>query len=508
MRSSKALVAAIVLVVVVMFGSFVLSEQQQERPTDGFVILHTNDTHCYYGDDGSLGFSTVKELKEKYISEGKTVFLVDAGDFLQGNSYGTLTEGAASVQVMNEVGYDLGTPGNHEFDFTFPVMMERIGELDYPIICANLAYESTGKSVFPEYKIIERDGWKIGFFGILTPDTPSTTNHGNMGDSVVTDIMDATERMVKLLKSKHVDYIVALGHVGLKATSTVTSDEICAEIPGIDIFIDAHSHTEMDHGKVSDGSIELLPSDTVIASTGSYNKNVGVITVSPEGEIMADLYRGEAISDPTIDETVEEIHEQIDEILSGVVATSEVYLNGERQYVRTQETNLADLVADSMRAYSGTQVAVVNGGGVRTSLEAGDITLKNVYDVMPFQNDLVTMTVTGQTLYDLMEFSYSYYGLTFGGFIQVSGMTVTVDPSKEVNSRVQSIYVGEEPVQKDATYTLTTLDFIATGGDDNKTLINYEKQVVGDQAVAFVTYLDDLENITADKIQMGRLIEV
>jgi 5'-nucleotidase len=506
MRTRDILVASAVIVLLALFCSYLVYDSS-EPSDDGFVIIHTNDTHCYYGDDGNLGFSTVKALKDKYESEGKVVFTMDAGDFLQGNSYGTLTEGYASVLVMNEVGYDVGIPGNHEFDFTFPVMMERISELNYPIICSNLVYKSTGESVFPEYIVLEKNGVRLGCFGILTPDTPVTTKKGNMGDSMVTDPIEASKRMVAKLKGMDVDCIVAIGHIGTMKSKYIYSDDICSQVEGIDIFIDGHSHTEMEDGKISDGSRELKPSNTVIASTGCHNKNVGVITVDRDGAISAKLHH-EAMSDRKVETVVNEVHLIIDNMLSEKVGHTEVYLDGERSHVRVYETNLADLATDSMRWYTDSQVAFVNGGGIRASIQQGDITLKDVYDVMPFQDDLVTMTVTGQTLYDVMELSYKRTGEMSGSLIQVSGITVHYDTSKDPMSKVVSITIDGEEVDLDATYTVCTIDFLANGGNGMTAFEDYPMQLAGDEAQAFTEYLKYIGNITEDTIQGGRLVPV
>jgi len=507
MRTSTVLSIAGVAVLLILFGSFIASSGNDDG--DGsFIILHSNDTHCYLGEDGNLGFSTLKSLKEQKISEGNTVFLIDAGDILQGNVYGTVTEGEASVEVMNEVGYDLGVPGNHDFDYTFPVMMEKFSELNYPIICSNLVYTSTGHSIFPEYKILERDGIRLGCFGILTPDTVTTTREGNMGDSTVTDPVAAAKRMVSLLEGEDVDYIVCVGHVGVIRSYTITSDQICSQVPGIDIFIDGHSHTEMEDGKVCDGSIELIPSDTVIASTGSYCKTFGIITVDPDKGIDAKLYRGEAMSDKTIDETVTDIHETVDEKLGEVVGSTTIYLDGERGHVRCGETNLGDLLTDAIRTYAGTDVAIVNGGGIRSSIAEGDITLEDLYNVLPFQNDLVTLTVTGENIYNIMEYSYSHAGEEFGGFMHISGMALKYDASKEAGSRIVSVTIGGKDLDRSASYTLATFDFITTGGDGMTELLNIPKQVVGSDIDSFKEYIEKLDSVTESSIEGGRQVSV
>ena len=507
MRTSTSLGMAAVVVLVILFGSF-LVETGKEGDNVSFVILHSNDTHCYYGDDGNLGLSTLKSLEERYIASGDTVFAVDAGDFLQGNSYGTVTMGEASVTMMNTIGYDVGVPGNHDFDFTFSVLLERAADLNYPLICANLIYGSTGESVFPEYIVLEKGDVRLGFFGLLTPDTVTSTRDGNMEDAVVTDPVEASRDMVSLLSSMDVDYIVAIGHVGLLRSYSITSDEICSLVPGIDIFIDGHSHTEMEDGKVCDGSIDLIESDTLIASTGAYCHSFGEITVTDSGKMTAKLYRGEALPNPEVEAVLSDIEMKVQDLLSEHVAESQVTFSGDRELNRTRETPLANLVADSVRKYAGTDVAIVNGGSVRAGLVPGEITLKTIYDIVPFQNTVVTMNLKGQKLYDLMEYSYSHLGVMHGGFVQISGMTVHYDSTKDVSSRVVSIEIDGKEIDRDGDYSLATYDFVADGGDGNDTFLGIAQRLDGDSTTALKEYIKGLGTITEDSVDMGRQVDV
>ncbi len=472
---------------------------------DSFVIVHTNDTHCFYEGDGGVGFETVPALREAYSKEGP-VFTIDAGDFLQGNSYGTLTKGEASVQIMNTVGYDFAIPGNHEFDFGFDVLMERAEQLDFPLICANLVYKDSGESVFDEYLILERGGVRVGFFGLLTAETPDTTMSGNMGNSTVTDPMEAAERMVALLETKNVDSIVAVGHMGVSKVGYTTSDELCSSVPGIDIFIDGHSHTEMEDGKVCDGSITLTESSTVIASTGCNLHNVGVITSDSDG-IEAKLYREPALAYEATSNAVSSVTSEVNEKLKTVIGSTEILLDGERDSIRNGETNLGDFAADAVRTATGADVAILNSGALRTSIQAGDITLKNVYDVMPFLNYTCTLDVPGSVLWEEMEFSLNLMGSSKGGFLQFSGMTVTYDPDGAEGSKVTSIKVAGTEVDKDATYKLATLDFLASGGDGNIFLMGYTVQKNESMDTVFTNYITYIGTVTSSTIEGGRLIE-
>jgi len=348
----------------------------------------------------------------------------------------------------------------------------------------------------------------LGCFGLLTLTTAATTKEGNMGDAEVTDPIEAAKKMVSLLKTKNVDYIVCLGHIGVDRDLPVTSDLICSKVPGIDIFIDGHSHIEMEDGKVVGGGIDLIPSDTLIASAGCYCKAFGILKVDKNGDMSAKLYRGEKKACALIDDLVARIHEKVEKELGTVVCVTTIALDGEHSYVRNYETNLGDLVTDSMRISSGADICVINGGGVRASLEGGEITMADVYMVMPFQHDMVLMTVTGESIYDAMEYSYAYQGENFGGFLQVSGMTVFYDISKDAGSRIVMITVDGEEMDPMGTYTVVTSDFVATGGDGFTSFVDYPRQNIGYDSITFGEYLKGLGTIDEWTIEEGRLISV
>lgn len=505
MRNNTRFAVATAAVLIILLGSFIVYTNES-RQEETFIILHSNDTHCHLDSDDSLGFSTLKCLRDQKVANGDTVFLVDAGDFLQGNAYGLLTEGEASVQVMNLIGYDVGIPGNHDFDYNLDVLLERASELTYPLICSNLVYKDSGESVFPEYLVLEKDGVRIGFFGLITPDTETSSKSGVLGNSTITDPYGAAERMVTILEGEDVDCIVALGHLGVaKSDATVTSDQVCSRVTGIDLFIDGHSHTEMEDGKVLDGSIELIPSDTVIASTGSYCKAFGVVEMKGDTVESAKLYKGEVMHDNAVDEKVEEVEKDVNDRLKQVIGTTEILLDGERQHVRSQETNMGDFLTDAIRIGTGSQIGFINGGSIRDSIQAGNIKLLDVYNVNPFSNMLFTMDVTGETVRKAIEFGLSK-DLPAPAFMHVSGITVEYDMSKEPGSRVISIKIDGKDLDPQATYKVATTDFIAEGGDNNTAFVDYPKQGAGELTECVINYVKSLKNIDESSIEMGRLI--
>ena len=476
-----------------------------EQKADSFIILHTNDSHCHYDDEGSMGFETLSALKDQ-LSKKNVVFTVDAGDYLQGAAYGLFSKGGSSVEVMNLIGYDLVIPGNHDFDFGSETMMERMSQLNCPVICANLVNKYTEEPVFDEYLIIEKGGFRVGFFGLLTTETPITTVPGNMGDMTVTDPVDAAKRMVSTLKEKDVDCTVAVGHLGVDLNGEhLTSDQVCAQVQGIDIFIDGHSHTEMEDGKICDGSRVLEPSNTVIASTGCYMKNIGVITYTSDG-ISAKLYRSPAKTDMSVHNALNSIHDKYDKAFSEVIGQTNIRLDGDREDVRNRETNLGDLLADTLLNSTGAEVALINGGSIRISLEQGDIILLDIYNMLPFVNYICTLDVKGSDIWAEMEYSFSLLGKTDGGFLQVAGMEVTYDPNAEAGHRVVSIEVNGTAINPDATYKLATIDFIWLGGDGNTILVDYDAEKTGIINDVFTKYIKDLGTIEESSIIGGRLL--
>ena len=264
----------------------------------------------------------------------------------------------------------------------------------------------------------------------------------------------------------------------------------------------------MEDGKVIDGTIELIPSDTIIASAGCYNKSVGIVTISDKGSISAKLYKGDLIPDETTDAILKELHDETDEVLSKKIAETKIFLDGQREVIRTKETNLGDLIADSIRISSSADISVIGGGSIRTSIDVGDITLMDVYNVNPFYDDIWLIDVTGKDVKDAMEFSYQHLGTSFGGYLQVSGMTVTYNPSKDPGSRVESIKVNGAEVSDDDRFKMATLDYLAMGGDGYNMFVGNSYEVIGDSLKIMMDYIEGIGTITESTVQMDRQIAV
>ena len=459
-----------------MLFSIMSSAEAARLPENGsdlrgmVVILHTNDIHGRISrGDGLAGFSSVSALKKAFTDAGAYVLLVDAGDVLHGLPAATINKGADVVRIMNAVGYDLMTPGNHDFNYGTERLVELSKLMNFPVISANVISKETGKTIFDAYAIVKKGGITFGFFGLSTPETAYKTNPKNVKTVVFKNPVEYAAKQVSELKKKNVDYIVALTHLGVDAASEYTSDKIAAKVRGIDLIIDGHSHTLMVGGKPVDESIILTEhGDTLIVSSGEYIKNIGVVIISADGEISSGFipYSEDIPSDAGIDELVAAISMLSDVTLSEVIGTTAVKLSGEREYSRRQETNLGNLAADAIRAATDADVAFTNGGGIRASIEAGDITKKDLVTVFPFGNYVVTKRVTGKALLAAMEHGVKDYPDLSGGFPQVSGITFQIDASKPAGSRIGGAMVGGKDLDPNSFYLLATNDFLAGGGDD------------------------------------------
>jgi len=496
------LLAAVLIVSAIGYAEYT---DPRDDLSGEIVVIHTNDTHGYF--DENLGFTSVAAAREYYDCHGAAVLTLDAGDVFQGTASTTITDGASALSIFNSVGYDVIAPGNHDFDYGYATLLSYYSELDCQKVCANITYTATGENFLPSYTVIERYGVSIGVFGLITSNMPTLVKSSCVDGLTFGDPVAAAAETVATLQDLGVDYIVAIGHLGIDhSQSAVTSDDVCAEVDGIDVFIDGHSHTAMAGGKVLDGSVTLRPSGTVIASTGAAIMAIGVVTIDG-GQITAKLEMFSRGSDAEMDACIAQVRTDQEKLLGRIIGKTAALLDGEYADVRTKETNLGDMVADGLCQVTGADVACVNGGSLRASIPAGDITLSEYLTSLPFTNWVQVRELSGKELLDMMERSLSYGTEPCGGFMQFSGMTVTYDPTAEVGARVMSITVGGQPLDANRIYTLASTDFVFGGGDGYTMLTNLKLvEVYGDFNAIILSYMQSLGVI--DSIQMSRLIAV
>ena len=537
-------VFACLLAVVMLLGLIMVpaaAKAEGEEAKD-IVILYTNDVHC--GINDSIGYEGLARVKAAYEAVGKEVILVDCGDSVQGDVIGTLSKGEAIVELMNEVGYDVAVIGNHEFDYGMEQFNKNVSLAKFQYICCNFLNDK-GEAVLKPYTIVEAAGKKIGFIGIDTPEsfTKSTPVYfqdgegnyifsfceGNNGQ----DLYDKVQETVDAVRAEGVDYVIAVAHLGIDYQSAPwMSTDVITNTTGIDVVLDGHSHSVIagDAVKNKDGN------DVILTSTGTKLANIGIFTITGEGKTSTMLLDSDAIKfmsavgalteDNGAGEAVAAALAKNEELVNTVVAKTSVTLTttdpvavdekGKAiRIVRNQETNLGDLCADAYRAMGNTDIAFVNGGGIRANIEEGDITYGQIIKVHPFGNALCTVEATGQEILDALEFSVCNLPGESGGFLHVSGLKFTVDmnvDSTVVKSekkefvevagerRVRDVEVLQEdgtyaPIDPNKTYTLASHNYMLRDEGDGYTMFSDNNFLTEDTMLdnqVLITYIKDV----------------
>ncbi len=456
-------------------GQFDLSASNDD--SFDLSIMHTNDIHAHVEGNPRL-FTAVKEIR----AEKQNSLLLNAGDVFSGTLYFRQYLGLADLWFMNELGYDAMTLGNHEFDKDSKTLANFIKEMNFPMVSSNVSVTGDtdleplfkneigkpgkGGNVYPAI-IKEVDGEKVGIFGLTTPET---TFLSSPGDNVAfEDPAEKSKATISMLENEGVNKIIVLSHLGYSHDR-----ELAEAVDGIDVIVGGHSHTVLDQPVVIDKE-----EPTLIVQAGEYLNLLGLLDVTFNAEGVVTSHSGELLDLKAYEEDadalakVNEFKAPIEEIKNEVVGSSDVVLNGERSDVRTKETNLGNLITDAMVEKANqsvkTHIALQNGGGIRASIDAGDITLGEVLTTMPFGNNLVTLDLTGQEIKDALEHSVSAIDTVEGRFLQVSGINFKYDINKPVGERVWFVEVktdnGFEALDPEKTYTVATNAFTADGGD-------------------------------------------
>ena len=432
------------------------------------TILYTNDVHTYIDKQApELTYAAIAALKQSYQNAGKKVLLVDAGDHVQGTAYGSMDQGASIIELMNAAGYDAATPGNHEFDYGMDRAKELMRDADFPYLSCNWVDLRTNLRVLPEIKVFVRGGVRIAFVGITTPETftKSTPAYfmnkaqtkyiydilgGEDGQKLYSAVQKAVDKAKCLA-----DVVIGLGHLGVDPSSSPwTSEEVIAHTTGFDAFIDGHSHTVMENKQVADASGRLV----TLTQTGSYFANVGEMTIAPDGTISTRLVSSYDQEDVAVAAEQAAWVNTVDDMLGEKIAVADTkfYITdpatGKRR-IRSGETNLGDFVADGIYTYFNEveqlhcDIAIMNGGGIRTDVAAGDWTFKTCKQVSPFGNVACLMAVSGKQIQDALEFAARFAGAEGkenGGFLQVAGATYEIhtDIPNTVQTDDKNVWIG------------------------------------------------------------------
>ncbi len=481
------------------------------------TILYTNDVHTYIDKQPpQLTYAAIAALKKSYQDAGKKVLLVDAGDHVQGTAYGSMDEGASIIQLMNAAGYDAATPGNHEFDYGMNRAKAIMREADFPYLSCNWMDLRTNLRVLPSVKVFVRGGVRIAFVGITTPETFTKSTpayfmnkaqskyiYDILGGEDGQKLYSAVQKAIDKAKAM-ADVVIGLGHLGVDPSSSPwTSEEVIAHTSGFDAFIDGHSHTVMENKQVADASGKPV----TLTQTGSYFANVGEMTIASDGTISTRLvstYDG-------VDSAVSDIQtawvNTVDDMLGEKIAVADTnfYITdpatGLRR-IRSGETNLGDFVADGIYAYFNEveqlhcDIAVMNGGGIRSDEDAGYWTFKTCKQVSPFGNVACLMSVTGKQIQDALEFAARFAGAEGkenGGFLQVAGATYEIhtDIPNTVQTDDKNVWIGSATgtprVQNVKIYDRTSGTYVPLDEGKHYALagMNYTLRNLGDGFAMF-----------------------
>lgn len=505
MKKLIALLLAVCMVLGLMTTVFAADEKSND-----IVILHTDDAHC--GVNDNLGYAGVAAYKAEMQKTHNYVALVDCGDAIQGESIGTLSAGAYLVDIMNEVGYDFATFGNHEFDYKLPQLAKLTKQAKYQYLACNFKYIGKGTSDlnYKPYEIVTYGDKKVAFIGIVTPEsfTKSTPAYfqdesGNYiysfsEDETGTALYETVQKTVDEARAAGADYVIAMGHLGNEGiTDRWTSKAVIANTTGIDAVLDGHDHVAGVQ-KVANKDGKQI----VLTEPGTKFENLGKLTIKTDGTITAELISPKEFTekDAGITAYITKLTDTFKEYVSKVVAKSSIALpdkdeNGNR-LVRNHETALGDLCADAFRVMMDADIGIMNGGGIRKPIKAGDITLDNILSVFPWGNLPCKMEVTGQTVLDMLEMGAINYPEESGGFLSVSGLKYTimagVPSSIELTDkgefskvagkyRVTNVQVLNkktneyEPLDLNKTYTLGGIDYTILYCGDGFTMFNDSK---------------------------------
>ena len=459
-----------------------------EATSDDIIILYENDVHCAVEGYSKLS-AMKKELKQTYEHVG----VVSCGDYIQGSSLGAISRGEYIIELMNLVGYDAVTLGNHEFDFRLDRLEELVAMMATKPVCCNFQEIGEDTSYFDPYKIVSYGDVDIAYIGITTPSTISSSSSAQFKDENgnykysfnPTTLYEVVQENIDAAEAEGADYIIAISHIGY-AEDEIYGDledveDLIKNTDGLDVVLDAHSHSVIEGMEITDKE----GNEVLLSSTGTKFENIGKLTVS-NGEIKTELIKTEDYqgADPIVDAKLNEINGEYATLGERKVAFSQVDLithdaDGNR-LVRTSETNLGNLCADAVRYAMDADVGYMNGGGLRAAIQNGDITFNDLLSVFPFNNTVVLAEVSGQTLKDMMEMAVMSWPNEDGCFPHLSGIAFSVNtaiPSSVVVNeleefveisgeyRVYDIEVFDketgkyEPLSLSKTYTLAASNY-------------------------------------------------
>ena len=489
--------------------------QDENEDKKDIMILYTSDIHC--GIDEGFGYAGLEQICKYEQEKGYEVILVDDGDNIQGDPLGLLTKGDALIDLMNKMGYSVAIPGNHEFDYGVDNFLSLAEKAQFKYISCNFQYK--GENVFDPYVIREIGGRKIGFVGVTTPTTITASKptlfedengefvYSFLQDETGEGVYNAVQSAVDNARKEGAEYVIVLGHLGNEEQCRPwTYADVISHTNGIDAFLDGHSHdTDQVIMKNKDGK------EVPRSACGTKMQHIGWCRIPAEGEVTAGIYSW-TLDDPApevlgieneMSTAVKEARGSISKLLEGKIAVSEQEMTiydpvavdpewGKVRMIRRAETNLGDLCTDAYRFVTGADIALLGGGGIRVSIPAGDVTMKNMYEVFPFGNEICVVQATGQQILDALEWGAAAVPGENGGFMQVSGLSYEIHTyidstcTKDVNGmftgvagerRVKNVKVNGTPIDPDALYNVAGNDYWFLNGGDGQTAFNGAERV-------------------------------
>jgi 5'-nucleotidase len=463
LRKTAAVVISFLMIIMTAIPSFAADG-------DTVVILHTNDVHGYYeASDTTIGHDTIAGIYASEKENGNAV-LVSAGDMVQGNYFVNNNRGEAAMEIMSAAGYDLMTLGNHEFDYGIDRLLELRNMVDNPIFMTQAGFKGIN---WAAPQIIEAGEYKIGFFGITTPETVQSSSGGRDIDfGTFESIMQYANDSAKSLREDGADIVISLSHMGIYDQGYGDIYKLRDGTQGIDLFIDGHSHTPL--ADITEESDKPL-----IVSAGQYAQFLGKVTFTKSSDgwtVKAESLTPETANAYALTEKGETAKADVKKIIDkwtenavekgkAVVADNETAMTAVRHDLRTGETVIGNFIADAIKSSTGADVALMNGGSIRADIPAGDITVADINSTLPFVNFIVMAELDGKTLRETLEHSLSFYPDETGGFLQVSGIKLTYNPNAAAGARITSIEVNGKPLEESAIYKVATNDWISGGGD-------------------------------------------
>ena len=416
-------------------------------------IVYTTDVHC--GVDTNLGYAKVEAYKKK-LAETNYVALVDAGDYLQGEFIGAISKGEYVMEIINEMKYDVITLGNHEFDYGIDELKDRLNDFNGDVVSCNFSYignKENKLNMVKPYVIKPYGIKKIAYIGITAPTTLTVSNPNtfieddkvayDFGANTEQDFYSLIQTNIDECKAKGADYIIALSHLGSTDTYTpFRSIDVIKNTTGVDAFLDGHAHNDLPWTKEKNKDNK----DTLLVDTGYKLNEFASLTISKEGELSYEFITSYDSKDEHMDEFVTSVLAKAKKQGEVVVSHIDIDLEVEKNYVRTRETPIGDLIADAYRYYGEADIGVVNGGGIRAGLSKGDVTYEQIMNVHPFGNSLIKKKTTGSKIRDYLEFTSMKVTDTpkenqFGAFAQVSGLKYSINTS--IQTSVETTTGGE-----------------------------------------------------------------